>query len=134
MLYKKSIRHPIVFGLQSGKTEYDDDIVSINRCIGLILTSAKYELFGDPSYGSRLYELLFEQYSDSLDSKIKEEIVSAISTYETRVVVSEQDITITHNENTDRNSYNITINYRLSNSDQAGSAELIMEERGTNGQ
>lgn len=113
MLYTKSIKYPVTFNLTSGKTDLEGLTTSINRCIALILTSAKGELLGDPDYGSRLYELLFNQYSNDLEDTIKKEIVESISKYETRVKVQESDISIEHIENADRNAFKITIKYTV---------------------
>ena len=128
LLYTKSIKYPSTFDLISGKTVLDDKLVSINRCISLILTSAKGELLGDPEYGSRLYELLFDQYSDNLQKIVKAEIVDCISQYESRVTISDSDITIEHNDNTDRNSFNVTINYTLKNSTVQSTTTVVLEE------
>lgn len=115
MLYTKSIKYPVTFNLTSGKTDLDELTTSINRCVALILTSAKGELLGDPDYGSRLYELLFNQYSDDLQDMIKTEIVESISKYETRIKVKDTDITIEQEENADRNAFNIHISYTVTN-------------------
>ena len=115
MLYTKSIKYPVTFNLTSGKTDLDELTTSINRCVALILTSAKGELLGDPDYGSRLYELLFNQYSDDLQDMIKTEIVESISKYETRIKVRDTDITIEQEENADRNAFNIHISYTVTN-------------------
>lgn len=129
MLYTKSIKHPQMFDLTSGKTDLDDNIVSINRCLGLLLTSAKGELFGDPNFGSRLYELLFDQASKTLDEIIKQEIVDAVTEFETRVQISTNDITIQENKDGLRNSYTITIHYVVSNSMQQNDFNITVEER-----
>lgn len=128
MLFKESIKHPSIFNLISGGTDLDTKTTSINRCIGLILTTGKGELLGDPEFGCRLYELLFEQYSPALESQIKEEIVKSISKYETRITVTNSDIDIQHIENSDRNKYHISITYNISGTSGQGSTTFIMEE------
>ena len=133
MLLTKSIKYPDTFNYSSGATDLDQDIVSINRCIGLILTTAKMELLGDPDFGCRLYEMLFNQYSGVLEQEIKQEICDSISTYEPRVSVGTDDITITHNENTDRNSYNIKIHYQIRNTSKENETIIFMEEDLQNG-
>jgi phage baseplate assembly protein W len=129
MLYTKTIKHPILFDLVSGKTDLDDNIISINRCLGLLLTSAKGELFGQPDFGSRLYEMLFDQYSQTYEEAVKQEIVDTITKYETRISISTNDVTIKENTDGLRNSYSITIHYVVSNSLQENEFNVIVEER-----
>ena len=65
MLFKKSIKFPNIFNLTVGNTDLDNKYVSINRCLALLLTTAKGELLGDPDFGCTLYEQLFDPYVDS---------------------------------------------------------------------
>lgn len=131
MLYTKSIKYPNPFNLQSGKTDVSDNIKSINECIGLILTTAKGELLGDPDFGCTLYEILFEQYSLNTEALIKKEIAESINTYEHRITVSEQDISI--EESIDdighKNRYKITISYMISNTSKINTTSVILEGR-----
>ena len=46
-----------------------------------LLLTAKGERVMQPNFGSRLRELLFEQYTEDLSSRIQEEIQEAISTW-----------------------------------------------------
>ena len=46
-----------------------------------LLLTAKGERIMQPNFGSRLRELLFEQYTEDLSSRIQEEIQEAISTW-----------------------------------------------------
>lgn len=131
MLYTKSIKYPNPFSLQSGKTDVSDGVKSINECIGLILTTAKGELLGDPDFGCTLYEILFEQYSLNTEALIKKEIAESINTYEHRVTVSEQDVNI--EESMDdighKNRYKITISYMINNTSKINTTSVIVEGR-----
>lgn len=133
MLFPKSVSYPLVFDVESGKTKLDSDYLSINMCLALLLTTAKNELLGDPDFGCRLYEFLFEQASSSVLDDIKLDIVENIEKFEKRIIVTQNDIDIKHMENTDRNAYSITITYRVKNSQKENSTEIILEERGLNG-
>ena len=129
MLNRTSIKHPNTFNLISGKTDLDDKLTSINRCIALILTTAKGELLGDPQFGCTLYEILFDQYSDNLQKLIKSEIINAVSKYESRVSFSEGDITITpFDQNGHINSFTITINYTIKNTTVQSTTSVVLEE------
>lgn len=132
MLFPKSISYPKTFDTDSGITMLDSDYLSINTCLALLLTTAKNELFGDPDFGCRLYEFLFEQASDTLMEDVKLDIVENISKFEKRITVTQNDINIKHLDNTDRNAYSITITYVLNNSQKKNTTEVILEERVNN--
>lgn len=134
MLYTKSIKYPNPFNLQSGKTDLSESIASINQCIGLILTTAKGELLGDPDFGCTLYEILFEQYSLNTEVLVKKEIAESINTYEHRVTVSEQDISIEESmdETGHKNRYKITISYMINNTSKINTTTVMVEERDYN--
>lgn len=129
MLFPKSISYPTTFDIDSGVTKLDSDYLSINMCLALLLTTAKNELLGDPDFGCRLYELLFDQASDDLLDEIKDDIVENVKKFETRVTVNREDIEIKHQENTDRNAYTITITYRINNTQRTNTTDIILEER-----
>lgn len=133
MLFKTSIKYPVTFNLTSGKTDLDDLTTSINRCVGLILTTAKGELLMDPDFGCRLYELLFNQYSESLESTIKNEIIDSIGKYESRITLYEKDITIEHVENSDRNRYKISLSYTVDGTNRTADTSIYIEEDNSNG-
>ena len=128
MLYTSSIKYPNTFNLTSGKTDLDEKFTSINRCIALILTTAKGELLGDPDFGCTLYELLFEQYSENLQQIIKSDIVECLSKYEGRISLTTDNITIEEDSTYGRNAFNITINYTLRNSTVQSTTTVTLEE------
>lgn len=129
MLFKQSLKHPDIFNLISGKVDFDKDFTSINRCIGLILTTGKGELLCDPEFGCRLYELLFNQYTDSLQEEVKTAIVESITRFEPRVKVDSSDITIEPVDDAERTQYHINIKYRLASADFIGETEVDVVER-----
>lgn len=133
MIFTTSIKYPNTFNYSSGKTDLDEYVVSINRCIALILTSAKGELLGDPNYGSNLYAMLFDQYSDTFETLVKQEIVECVNTFETRVSLTENNVTIKHNENTDKNSFTITISYTILRTNASYETSITLEEGSRNG-
>ena len=129
MLFKQSLKHPDIFNLISGKVDFDKDFTSINRCIGLILTTGKGELLGDPEFGCRLYELLFNQQTESLQEEVKTAIVESITRFEPRVKVDSSDITIEPVDDAERTHYHINIKYRLASADFIGETEVDVVER-----
>lgn len=129
MLYPKSISYPKTFNLVSGETNLDTNLVSINACLALLLTTAKNELIGDPDFGCRLYEMLFDQASDPFIDSVKQEIVDEITRFESRVIVTVNDITIEHVDDKDINAYHITIQYTVKNTQLKSTTDIILEGR-----
>ena len=127
MLFTNSIKFPNIFNLSSGNTSLDGEYTSINRCLALMLTTAKGELLGDPDYGCTLYERLFNNYTEELQDIIKDDIVDSINKYEKRIIVTSDDINISPNENNEH-SFNISISYKLRNSDISNEAVITMNE------
>lgn len=116
MLFKSSLKFPNMFDLTIGDTNLDNTYTSINRCLALLLTSAKGELLGDPDYGCTLYERLFNNYTITQKDIIISEIIEAINKYEKRITVNNTDINIESDPNNDHR-YMIHIKYSLKNSD-----------------
>ena len=57
-----------------------------------LLLTAKGERVMQPDFGSRLRDLLFEQYTEDLSEKIKEEIQEAMSTWFPYIDIAKVDI------------------------------------------
>ena len=57
-----------------------------------LLLTAKGERVMQPDFGSRLRDLLFEQYTEDLEERIAEEIQEAMSTWLPYIVISSVDI------------------------------------------
>ena len=70
---------------------------------------------------------------DDFIMDVKQEIVDEVAKYESRIIVSLNDIDIQHMEDTDRNSYHITINYTVKNTNLSTSTDIILEERVVSG-
>lgn len=123
MLFTTSIKFPNIFNLTNGNTDTDGEYTSINRCLALMLTTAKGELLGDPDYGCTLYERLFNGYTTTEEQSVKDEIVEAIAKYEKRIIVNNTDISI-ERDSTNDHLYRIHISYVLRNSDLSSSAYI----------
>lgn len=127
MLFFNSIKFPDMFSLTSGSTAIEEQFTSINRCIALILTTAKGELIMNPDFGCTLYEQLFNTVDEELYDLIKTSVASSITKYETRVDVVPDGITITKMEGTPT-SYNINIRYNVKNSELTNEMEILLRE------
>ena len=118
----KSIKHPDTFSLTSGNTQLVSKVESINQSIRLILTTAPGELWGDPDFGSHLYEYIYN-YSDSiLTNLIQSEITRALNQWEPRVLVKESDISVVYEG---VNAY-ITIDYQIKYTNFRSSYQYIV--------
>lgn len=115
ILNSRGIKHPNTFSIVQGNTQYSYDIESINESIRLILESAEGELFGDPNYGSRLHEYLYDYVGTPLEHLIQQEVVRILTLYETRIVIAEDDVIITYDLNT--RTVNIHLFYTLQSTD-----------------
>ena len=75
-----------------------------------LLLTAKGERIMQPNFGSRLRELLFEQYTEDLSSRIQSEIQEAISTWLPYINISSVNI-IQSDE--DPNTTSVDIDFAL---------------------
>lgn len=127
MLFSNSIKFPNIFGLTDGSTKIEQEFTSINRCIALILTTAKGELLMNPDFGSTLYEQLFSIVDEELWNSVKTAIVDSILMFEKRVTLTTRDIEITRIDNP-KTAFNINISYKVVNSDLTNEVTVFLSE------
>ena len=82
------------------KIELSQGNKSINECLGILLRTRPGELLGDPNYGCNLINRVFMYNGVIIESLIKEDIALAVSKYEPRIIVNENDVTIIRDYNT----------------------------------
>ena len=75
-----------------------------------LLLTAKGERVMQPDFGSRLRDLLFEQYTEDLQDRIKEEIQNAMSTWLPYIDVAKVDIT---QDETDSTQTKVDLDFSL---------------------
>jgi phage baseplate assembly protein W len=127
LLFLNSIKFPNIFNVYNGNTDTEKEFTSINRCIALILTTAKRELFMEPDFGCTLYEQLFSPAIEDLLDQVKTDIVTTITKYEKRVETSVDRITIEKVSDTPT-TYHINIAYNIKNSELTNEAVLTVKE------
>ena len=127
MLFLNSIKFPNIFNLNTGSTDVEKEFTSINRCIALILTTAKGELLMNPDFGCSLYEQLFSPATDDLMEVIKSDILTSLTKYEQRIETSTDRITIQEVESRP-NMYHINIQYNIKNSRLTNETSVIIKE------
>lgn len=126
-IYLKTIKHPNTFSIAQGTTLLSQEITSINESIGLILKTAKGELFGDPTFGSTLYANLYDYVNANFMSGIQDIIVEDINRLESRVTVNRDDVVISVEDKT----VIIDITYNLKYTDLNATYSYIVKIQDT---
>lgn len=125
-----TIRCPNCFSVSTGNTVMITDIESINNCIGLLLRTSKGELVGDPMFGTNLMRMIYEPNDYILQDSVRSEIVTAVSKYENRVYITEQDISITSEDTT----VYVSLSYYVKKTGEIGTFQLsLLREDYNNG-
>ena len=114
-LFSKDIKHPDEFSYTSGETQIVDTLQAIDQSIGLILRTAKGELFGDPEFGCNLYSYLYKYDGPALYKLIKTDVSESLNRWDNRIYVAEEDVECTSNPND--KMIDISINYHLRNTE-----------------
>lgn len=123
MSTESTISFPRIFNIitRRGQLSYGTD--SINQCLELLLLTSRGELIGDPLYGTDLLKCTYEHNDSIMNDIIKNDIVSAISKYMSKIIsVSYDDISIIN----ESNKVLITISYYINKTDSIGTYELVM--------
>lgn len=123
-----TIKFPNIFNLSTGKTQVSSGRVSVEESLRLLLSTTIYELLGDPEYGSRISQELFEPNSNILSDILKHDIINSVTKYEQRVILYEDDITIY----SDHNNVNIEIVYYLVKTGNVETFELVLSKEDRN--
>ena len=97
-------RNPFSSDLQVVKNEN-----AIKQSLLTLVKTNVYERPFNPLLGSRLQQLLFENFDSGTSSSIDDELRILISNYEPRVSV----ISIDSSDDSDNNALNITINFTI---------------------
>jgi len=75
------------------------NVDSVKMAIRNLLLTNKYERLRNPRYGANITRNLFENFSPSVVRRIKEDIESAVETFEPRVRVIDTKVTASEDEN-----------------------------------
>lgn len=107
-----TFKFPNIVNLDTGRTELATGQVSISTCLALLLRTSPGELFGDPAFGSRLTEYLFDPNRELLRDIIQDEVYAVVSKYEPRAELTGIDFEVPEEEPT---KLYIKITYRNKN-------------------
>lgn len=88
---QSTFKFPNIVNLNTGRNELTQGEISISTCLALLLRTSPGELFGDPYFGSRLTEYLFDPNRDVLRDIIQDEIYNVVNKYEPRAQITAID-------------------------------------------
>jgi phage baseplate assembly protein W len=111
---------------QFGNIEYKYDADAVKQSIIDILLTKIGEREFMPTYGSKLYWILFEKMTPLTEIRIQDEIFIALKNWEPRISV--QEVNITRYE--DENYYDILISFNLIRLNQAETLNLQLKRIG----
>ena len=126
-LFSNDIKHPDEFSLVSGETQLIGQLEAIEQSIGLILRTARGELFGDPEFGCNLYTYLYKYDGEQLYNLIKTDVSKAINRWENRVYVNESDVSCESDLNDMK--ITITVDYHLRNTEYVNTYVYSVNKR-----
>lgn len=75
---KTTFDFPNMFDLDTGKTRMLSGLKATNSNMGLLLRTSLFEIFGDPSTGSKLLQYLFAPNIDLVRDMISDHVVSLL--------------------------------------------------------
>lgn len=105
-----------MFDVSSGRTLTKTGPKAILQDFQLLLSSSLGELFGDPSYGCSLMELVHNSASDKLRDDIKSSIINAVNKFIPDIGISMNNIEVNiHDE-----SIQVILVYKIISLDQVG--------------
>ena len=96
---------------QQWEFQINSDIIVLESSVKMLLLTAKGDRVMEPDYGTNIRSLLFESNIPSLDSLIREEIVTAFSTWEPRVDLT--SMSVTHDTNNRSVTLDLTLTSKL---------------------
>ena len=120
-----TVKFPKMFDLTNNEVKLSEYIVSINESLKNLLMTSKGELLGDLEYGTNLLRFVYQNNDPNiLNELVADELVDAITRYETRVYVNSQNITFYN----DRNKLYIKISYLIKVTDSVEELNLLLRE------
>lgn len=99
------------------------DSQAVIRSIRNILLTKKYEKHWNPSFGSNIDTLLFENVSFTAANALEKEIATTIKNFEPRVDLKN----VVVKPYTDRNAYDVTLTFFIANATQPTTVTVFLE-------
>ncbi len=98
-------------------------VEAINQCLKVMILTRRNELFGDPDFGSVLHEKSYNLMNTVLQDIIKDNLTTLITTYDSRIVISNIDISYL-----DPAVVQIVIDYRVGSETSNLTVNVILED------
>lgn len=127
MAVVRTIPFTKIFNPQTGKTETLSGAGSIQACLGMLISTCKGELLGDPKFGTNIKKLLANYKGEVLYSLVTEDIVDAVRKYEKRVIVTNSDIFFNESESNPNLIY-LTIRYQNKTNGMVEELEITLNQ------
>lgn len=99
------------------------DVNAINQSVQSLINTNFYERPFKPEIGSNIRAILFEPADVITTLDLKQSIVETLTNYEPRITL--QDVLV--QDKPDRNSYNISIVYRINSSNTIAQYDTILK-------
>lgn len=107
----------------TGDTNRITEIDSVKRSVKNLVLTNRYERILNPDIGGNIRAMLFEPMSSMTSSVLQDYITDVIKNYEPRAVL--QGVLAV--PDFDRNSYEVTINFRLDSVQQPQTLDITLE-------
>lgn len=125
---KKNVRYSdlsINFGINPFNKDVNriTEVDSVKRAIKSLILTNKYERILDPQIGGDIRALLFEPMSSLTTTVLEDYITDTIKNYEPRAILDKVVATPDY----DRNSYEVTIQFRLNSVEQPQTLSVALE-------
>lgn len=99
-----------IFNPQTGETEMLSGSASIQACLGMLISTCKGELLGDPDFGTNIKKYLANNKGHVLYELIRQDIINAVQKYEKRINITANGISF-NKSYSDENVIYLTIQY-----------------------
>jgi phage baseplate assembly protein W len=116
-------------GINFGRNPFNSDlnriteVDSVKRAIKSLVLTNRYERLLDPEIGGNVRALLFEPMSSMTTTVLEDYITDTIKNYEPRAILDKVVATPDY----DRNSYEVTIQFRINSVEQPQTLEVALE-------
>lgn len=107
----------------TGDVSLSYDVQAVIRSIRNILLTKRYEKVFDPSFGTSIDALLFENISSVTAGALENEISVAIQNYEPRAILD----SVVVSPYADKNAYSVTLTFYLENATQPTTITVFLE-------
>ena len=98
----------------SGEIFKKTDAAAVKQAVKNLMLTNHFEKPFQPKFGANLRDLLFELADDEAEEDIEERCLNAINVFEPRA----QALNVTAIANPDRNSINVTVEFRVINTEE----------------